>query len=191
MTRISYRRHRFPPEIIQYAIWLYLRFSLSYRDVEELLAERGGEISYETVRRWVLKFRPVIARRLRRRRPQPSDRWHFDEMVVRIVLAYPFRQRARLSKTPAREQQPDLPVARWRQLVRPRDRRPRSFQRIGELRGEGVSHSRLPRRDDPAAQALKRSRHRDRAAPRSRLPAPPDRAPPRRRSGRSLACNRD
>jgi len=54
MTLLSYRRHRFPPEIIQHAIWLYLRFTLSYRDVEELLAERGVEISYETVRRWVL-----------------------------------------------------------------------------------------------------------------------------------------
>jgi putative transposase len=80
-----YRRHRFPPEIIQHAIWLYLRFTLSYRDVEELLAERGLDISYETVRRWVLKFGPAIARRLRQRRPRPSDRWHFDEMVVRIA----------------------------------------------------------------------------------------------------------
>jgi len=85
MTLLSYRRHHFPPEIIQQAIWLYLRFTLSYRDVEELLAERGVEISYETVRRWVLKFGPVIARRLRRRRPRPSDRWHLDEMVVRIA----------------------------------------------------------------------------------------------------------
>ena len=85
MTLLSYRRDRFPPEIIQHAIWLYLRFTLSYRDVEELLAERGVEISYETVRRWVQKFGPVIARRLRRRRPQPSKRWHLDEMVVRIA----------------------------------------------------------------------------------------------------------
>src|SRR6516164_4035013 len=85
MTLLSYRRDRFPPEIIQHAIWLYLRFTSSYRDVEELLAERGVEISYETVRRWVLKFGPVIARRLRWRRPQPSDRWHLDEMVVRIA----------------------------------------------------------------------------------------------------------
>ena len=85
MTLLSYRRDRFPPEIIQHAIWLYLRFTLSYRDVEELLAERGVEISYETVRRWVLKFGPVIARRLRWRRPQPNDRWHLDEMVVRIA----------------------------------------------------------------------------------------------------------
>ena len=66
-------------------IWLYLRFTLSYRDVEELLAERGLDISYETVRRWVLKFGPAIARRLRQRRPRPSDRWHLDEMVVRIA----------------------------------------------------------------------------------------------------------
>src|SRR5215471_19133466 len=85
MAPLSYHRHRFPPEIIQHAIWLYLRFTLSYRDVEELLAERGLDISYETVRRWVLKFGPAIARRLRRRRPGPSDRWHLDEMVVRIA----------------------------------------------------------------------------------------------------------
>jgi putative transposase len=85
MEQLSYRRHRFPPPIIQHAIWLYLRFTLSYRDVEELLVERGLEISYETVRRWVLKFGPGFARRLRRSRPRPSDRWHLDEMVVRIA----------------------------------------------------------------------------------------------------------
>jgi transposase-like protein len=85
MILLCYRRHRFPPEIIQHAIWLYLRFTLSYRDVEELLAERELEISYETVRRWVLKFGPSIARRLRRHRPRPSDRWHLDEMVVRMA----------------------------------------------------------------------------------------------------------
>jgi putative transposase len=85
MDQLSYRRHRFPPPIIQHAIWLYLRFTLSYRDVEELLAERGLEVSYETVRRWVLKFGPLIARKLRRCRPRPSDRWHLDEMVVRIA----------------------------------------------------------------------------------------------------------
>jgi transposase-like protein len=85
MAPLRYRRHRFPPEIIQHAIWLYLRFTLSYRDVEELLAERGLDISYETVRRWVLKFGPATARRLRQRRPRPSDRWHLDDMVVRIA----------------------------------------------------------------------------------------------------------
>src|SRR5947208_7320551 len=74
MDQPSYRRHRFPPPVIQHAIWLYLRFTLSYRDVEELLAERGLEVSYETVRRWVLKFGPGFSRRLRRSRPRPSDR---------------------------------------------------------------------------------------------------------------------
>ena len=85
MALLSYRRHRFPPPIIQHAIWLYLRFTLSYRDVEELLAERGLEVSYETVRRWVLKFGATVAQRLRRRRLRPSDRWHLDEMVVQIA----------------------------------------------------------------------------------------------------------
>ena len=85
MAPLYYHRHRFPPEIIQHAIWLYLRFTLSYRDVEELLAERGLDLSYETVRRWVLKFGPAIARQLRQRRPRPSNRWHLDEMVVRIA----------------------------------------------------------------------------------------------------------
>ena len=64
---------------------IYLRFTLSYRDVEELLAERGIDVSYETVRRWVLKFGPLIARRLQQHRPQASKRWHLDEMVVRIA----------------------------------------------------------------------------------------------------------
>ena len=85
MFLLCYRRHRFPAEIIQHAIWLYLRFTMSYRDVEELVAERGLDIFYETVRRWVLKFGPAIARRLRRCRPRPSDQWHLDEMVVRIA----------------------------------------------------------------------------------------------------------
>src|SRR6266513_3572902 len=85
MDQLSYRRHRFPPPVIQHAMWLYLRFTLSYRDVEDLLAERGLEVSYETVRRWVLKFGPGFARRLRRSRPRPSDRSHIDEMVVRIA----------------------------------------------------------------------------------------------------------
>jgi transposase-like protein len=94
MAEISYRRHRFPPVFIQHAVWLYLRFTLSYRDVEELLAERGLDISYETVRCWVLKFGPVVARRLRRCRPRPSKRWHRDEMVARIGGARMYLWRA-------------------------------------------------------------------------------------------------
>src|SRR4028118_409212 len=84
MQPISHARHRFPPEVIRHAVRLYLRFTLSFRDVEELLAERGIETSYETVRRWVLKFGPLFARNLRRLRPRPSGKWHLDEMVVRI-----------------------------------------------------------------------------------------------------------
>jgi putative transposase len=94
MARLSYRRHRFPPVLIQHAIWLYLRFTLSYRDVEDLLAERGLDVSYETVRCWVLKFGPTIARNLRQRRPPPSDRWHLDEMVVRIAGKHMYLWRA-------------------------------------------------------------------------------------------------
>jgi putative transposase len=84
MQAISYARHQFPAEIIRHAVWLYLRFTLSYRDVEELLAERGIETSYETIRRWVLKFGPKFARNLRRLRPRPTSTWHLDEVVVSI-----------------------------------------------------------------------------------------------------------
>src|SRR5260370_401638 len=82
---ISFARHQFPPEIIRHAVWLYVRFTLSYRDVEDLLAERGLDVSYETVRRWVLKFGPLFARELRHRRPRPTARWHLDEMAVTIA----------------------------------------------------------------------------------------------------------
>src|SRR5438094_1693340 len=85
MQPMSYARHRFPPVVIRHAVWLYLRFTLSYRDVEDLLAERGLEVSNETIRRWVLKFGPAIARNLRRGRPTPPDKWHLDEMVVSIA----------------------------------------------------------------------------------------------------------
>jgi len=84
MQPISYACHQFPAEIILHAVWLYLRFTLSYRDVEELLAERGIETSYETVRRWVVKFGPAFARNLRWLRPRPTGTWHLDKMAVRI-----------------------------------------------------------------------------------------------------------
>ena len=84
MDTISFKRHRFPPEIIRRAVWLYARFTLSYRDVEDLLAERGLDISYESVRRWFLKFGAPIARNLRHTRPIPNGYWHLDEMVIVI-----------------------------------------------------------------------------------------------------------
>ena len=85
MKKISYRGYRFPPEIIQQAIWLYLRFTLSLRDVEDLLAERGIMVSYETVRRWVNHFGPMIAADLRKRRPKPHTTWHLDELYLKIA----------------------------------------------------------------------------------------------------------
>src|SRR5260370_18297000 len=85
MMELSYRRHRFPPVVIQHAVWLYLRITLSFRDVEDLPAERGLDVSYETVRRWVLKFGPLFAKVLRRRRHRPTSHWHLDEMAVLIA----------------------------------------------------------------------------------------------------------
>ncbi len=84
MRQFSSKRHRFPPDIIRHSIWLYGRFTQSYRDVEEMLAERGLDISYETVRRWFLKFGSTIAANLRRTRARPSDHWHLDEMGIVI-----------------------------------------------------------------------------------------------------------
>ena len=84
MRKINYAGYRFPPEIIQQAIWLYLRFTLSLRDVEDLLAERGLAVSYETVRRWVNHFGPMIAADLRKRRPKPHTTWHLDEVYLKI-----------------------------------------------------------------------------------------------------------
>ncbi len=80
----TYKRHRFPSAIIGHAVWLYFRFALSYRDVEELLAERGVIVTYETVRQWCRKFGQAYANALRRRRPQPGDTWHLDEVFVSI-----------------------------------------------------------------------------------------------------------
>jgi putative transposase len=79
-----YRRHRFPAEIISHAVWLYFRFNLSHRDVEELLAERGIQVSYEAIRLWCRKFGPAYAEQLRRRRRGPADKWHVDEMQLKI-----------------------------------------------------------------------------------------------------------
>src|SRR6202161_2273465 len=84
MRKISYAGYRFPPKVIHQAIWLYLRFTLSFRDVEDLLAECGITVSYETVRRWVNHFGPMIAAHLRRRRPKPHTTCHLDEVFLKI-----------------------------------------------------------------------------------------------------------
>ena len=80
----SYRGYRFPPEIISHAVWLYHRFCLSLRDVEDLLAERGITVSYETIRQWCQTFGLDYARQLRRRRGQLGDTWYLDEVFVTI-----------------------------------------------------------------------------------------------------------
>ncbi|WP_164662149.1 IS6 family transposase [Tropicibacter sp. Alg240-R139] len=83
-SSICYKRHRFPPQIIAHAVWLYVRFNLSLREVEEMLLQRGIDVSYETVRRWVIKFGSAVARNLRQRHNRPGDVWHLDEVAVRI-----------------------------------------------------------------------------------------------------------
>jgi putative transposase len=79
-----YNNHRFPGEIIGHGVWLYYRFHLSSRGVEELLFARGVDVTYEAIRQWCLKFGQDYANRLRRRRPQPGDKWHMDEVFWTI-----------------------------------------------------------------------------------------------------------
>jgi putative transposase len=83
-TAPSYRGYRFPAEIISHAVWLYHRFCLSFRDVEDLLAKRGVLVSHETIRQWCRKFGPAYARRIARRRGRLGDIWHLDELFVTI-----------------------------------------------------------------------------------------------------------
>src|SRR5919199_3923800 len=83
-TSERYKNHRFPGEIISHGVWLYYRFTLSYRDVEELLFERGITVSHEAIRKWCRKFGQDYANRLRRRRPRPGDKWHLDEVFLTI-----------------------------------------------------------------------------------------------------------
>jgi len=85
MRPISFKRHRFPPDAIRHAVWLYFRFTLSIRDVEELMLQRGIAVSREAIRNWVNKFGPLNAPNLRKCRWRPTGRWHLDEMVVNIA----------------------------------------------------------------------------------------------------------
>ncbi len=80
-----YKHHRFPPETIQYAVWLYHRFSLSHRDIEDLLAERGITVSYESIRLWCNKFGAKYARRLKNKHQSHGDTFFIDEVFVKIV----------------------------------------------------------------------------------------------------------
>jgi putative transposase len=82
--RSPYRGYRFPPEIIAQAVWRYFRFHLSFRDVQDLLAERGVIVSHESIRQWSTKFGATFAAGLRRRRARPGDKWHIDEVLLKI-----------------------------------------------------------------------------------------------------------
>ena len=84
MKTSIYTRHRFHPDIIRRAVWMYFRFNLSFRDVEELMIERGVDVSYETVRRWVNKFGTTYAKRIRSKSEPPSPIWHLDEVYTKI-----------------------------------------------------------------------------------------------------------
>jgi len=83
-TQSLYAGHRFPPELISYTVWLYFRFPLSLRMVEEMLAFRGIEVSHETIRQWGLKFGQEFANIIRRRLPRPGDKWHLDEVLMAL-----------------------------------------------------------------------------------------------------------
>ena len=110
--RSRYLRHRFPPEIISHAVWLYYRYGLSFRDVEDLLAERGVVVSYETVRQWCRKFGPAYARRLKRRQGRLGDTWFLDEVFVTINGERQYLWRAgtvKLTKTRPCDPQDDVP----------------------------------------------------------------------------------
>jgi putative transposase len=81
---VAYRRHRFPPEVISHCVWLYFRFALSFRDVKEIMMARGVMLTYETVREWCLKFGNTFAKKLKQYRPQFGDKWHLDEVFIKI-----------------------------------------------------------------------------------------------------------
>src|SRR5215468_11021838 len=91
---ITYKNHRFPVEIISHAVWLYFRFCLSFRDVEEILLERGVSVTYEAIRKWCRKFGQPYANQLRRRRPQPGEKWHMDEVFLTIKGKHHYLWRA-------------------------------------------------------------------------------------------------
>jgi putative transposase len=83
-TALNYKGYRFPPEIISHTVWLYFRFSLSFRDIEEIMAERGVIVTYETIRQWCLKFGQTYANALKKRRGKLGDKWHLDEVFLKI-----------------------------------------------------------------------------------------------------------
>jgi hypothetical protein len=113
----SYKGRRHPSEIIDHCVWLYFRFTLSFRDVDELMVQRGVVVSYDTVRRWCAKFGQDYANRLRRHRARPGDKWHLDEVFAKINGTTHFRAgRHRLSAGKCRKVIADR-FAAWREAT--------------------------------------------------------------------------
>jgi putative transposase len=144
----SYKGFRFPVEIISHCVWLYHRFPLSFREVEEMMMERGVVVSYETIRQWCRRFGQIYANGLRRRRPRPGDKWHLDEVLSRST-ARPITCGGRLTRTamswtswspPAVT--PRLPPGSFRQLLRGLRYVPRVLV-TDKLASCGVAHRRL------------------------------------------------
>jgi putative transposase len=143
-----YHRHRFPAVIISHAVWLYHVFSLSLRDVELILAERGVVVTHESIRHWCQKFGAEFAKRLRRRRPRPGDTWHLDEVFVRMrgVLHYLWRavdQHGFVRDILVQEKRDGAAAKRFfRRLLTGPQYRPRRLITDG-LRSYGVAHRSL------------------------------------------------
>ena len=115
----SYKGFRFPPEIISHCVWLYHRFPLSFRDVQELMLERGVDVSYETIRPWCDRFGQEFANQLRRRGARPGDKWHLDEVFVQINGAQRYLWRAGPARQRARHSGPVAPKRGGRKEVLP------------------------------------------------------------------------
>ena len=118
----KYKNYRFPVEIISHAVWLYFRFCLSYRDVEELLFERGVVVTYEAIRQWCCKLGQSYAHQLRRRRPRPGDKWHIDEVCLTIKgehFAQHFRSHRHRWSAPAYRHKMRNRFQSWQEITSP------------------------------------------------------------------------
>ena len=141
----SYQRHRFPSEIISHAVWLYHRFCLSFREVEELLAERGITVTYETVRQWCRKFGPAYARKLKKRQGRLGDTWHLDEVCVSIQGEQQYLWRAvdqdgdTIDMLVQRRRNTQAAVRVFRRLLKGQGREPR-WMITDTLKSYGAAH---------------------------------------------------
>jgi putative transposase len=143
-----YKRHRFPSEIIQYAVWLYYRFNLSHRDIEDMLAERGILVSYESIRCWCNKFGPQYARRLKRRHQGFGDTYYIDEVFVKIQGEQQYLWRAvdqdgEVVDVYLQSRRNGAAAKRFfRRLLKKRDDNPRKIV-TDKLKSYGVAHREL------------------------------------------------